>query len=846
MRQDVLRRDGFPLNTGNSSRLSSWQQGFDIWSSIGSGVRNAIVVAPTTAPGRLDSKDLLNKNLNWLSLACVVIFVGLAAVPLAVIICCCCLNRPVTKTITQSTRSYLTIVGLLLIVTSSLIALITGIEASFLITSALKSTKATADTLILQGQATVSILPNISRSAVANVSSNAQNVVDSVYGIVDIGAFQTQLVGPNGTGPAELLISTSSDLMDGIQKVRDEAASLDAQINQLAAALTRLKTDLSLLSQNMTKLNGPLPATTQKNIYYKLRNTFPTDGFAKIDEALSNMTGAVGEFVKTPVSSRLKQLDSIPDLSAVRTYLAPVVDDLRATVERLVTDPVKAEVAERIQNASVSAVQGVDDFALSAGVQLGTAGSTVSDQGEVVRRYDGMRATVAIAALALSSFTVALVVVFVVLRLAPAMKITVFLLAFSSFFLLMLAAISFASTGAAGEVCTVATDKDARFLSAVNVDLGTKFRNFHSARAACLDGRATSLVDVALTLGVSPSALNLTQAAVPVIEGYNFSSYTTINIGVIIPDDVQSVARKLDNYTSGSVASSLSFGKLTDLDSFNASAIMAATSKLQSSIQSLQTAQNNSPNDVLAAVAPVNASAKITVDDLASLTAALEQTLAAQAQTDSDVQIVQAFVASLRLNVSAANDTVLGVQSLPQLLKSLYDQVFDMTNAFTSSASRNLTAFIPTIKQQLYNVTDTAMDNVKARLECTAIMGQTQNLQNYACRDLTQALDALWLSFLTSGASLFVCLSCMGCITNRLARRRQSLEGVDGGDVDDRLSGRPDAEGNFPSSDTLTSSTSLVGGGNGSDGDKSKRRHFGKSDPGIGNFKHPDEALLAD
>ena len=68
--------------------------------------------------------------------------------------------------------------------------------------------------------------------------------------------------------------------------------------------------------------------------------------------------------------------------------------------------------------------------------------------------------------------------------------------------------------------------------------------------------------------------------------------------------------------------------------------------------------------------------------------------------------------------------------------------------------------------------TSTTMSNVEENLPCEPLLRKTQTIQNFICSDLTMSLDAFWLSLIFSGLSMFVCLSLMGCISNRLAHRR--------------------------------------------------------------------------
>ena len=117
------------------------------------------------------------------------------------------------------------------------VTIITGIESSNLVTLSLKSIEQSGHSFFQMGLDTAATLPSLTTRAVDNLTTSAQNTVDSATAVVGIKEFSVQLNGINFTGPGDQLLNLLDSLSTDIQALVDGATSVDILIGNVTAGL---------------------------------------------------------------------------------------------------------------------------------------------------------------------------------------------------------------------------------------------------------------------------------------------------------------------------------------------------------------------------------------------------------------------------------------------------------------------------------------------------------------------------------------------------------------------------------------------------------------------------------
>ncbi|KAJ3416455.1 hypothetical protein HDV05_001613 [Chytridiales sp. JEL 0842] len=832
----LLKRQLPDLETAKTRAADAYDRvssaGMDVWISFAGSMKNTYLGLPSSAVG-LDAQMVVKTKTNLIVAVAFLVIVAVASIPVAIVVGQCCIGRPRDFYTPFSKKTYASTLTLILCCVSVVVTLITGIRSSASMYTALTNLNGTVNTLTTDARSTVTSLPQVLNAVVQNVSAGLNTTVDNVVRQVNVTELQMRLGDGTVNGPGTVLMTSLKTLADSVEAIKVAGAQINPQILRMVGSVNALRTNITAFTAQVNQLNGNFNATTKAGVRYNLRRPVPNFD-PTIDSLLQQLAANLTEATSGTWNNSLTALYTLPNLTLTYYQNLPLLYNISSTFYRAADPPllsIKSNLASEVTKTGNQVLNQTSDIRQKALDVIDQLSSTVSpyfEKGGPVEKYYAIAAAVVPALLTTSTISMGLVVLFIVIRKPVGLQILLAPIVLLTLALILLGAGLLVTSIALSDGCNVATDPDSKFLTTVSEDLGAKTRSFFAARDTCLaPASRMSLLDVGTYFGLNASLVNFTAQAIPAVESFNIQNLTSFNTSTIFPASTALAIGTTVNNSLTQLASAV----FPDFGAFAPSALLVLTtlSNISTSLNSMSNLRSTNTVGFLNLFAPTPAAKTLSLADVSAFSSSLNSTDAAADALNRDAASLAGSFATLQGLVNNVMGAIGRIQvAAPQLLEG-YNNCSNIVTTFVGQAQTQLVGYVPTAKQQLYTVTNNAEMIVDTSLPCQPLMYSSVALQNSVCRSFSATLDAMWLSFIVCGFSLFVCLCFMGCYANRLASRpRKTME-----------RGRQSSMG---------SEHSLAGPEAKIEGGKKEKKAFGKATPKIVSSRamDQDEKTLGD
>ncbi|KAI8831252.1 hypothetical protein BC829DRAFT_116046 [Chytridium lagenaria] len=441
-------------------------------------------------------------------------------------------------------------------------------------------------------------------------------------------------------------------------------------------------------------------------------------------------------------------------------------------------------------------------------------------KGGGVLYYNGIRAIVTPLLFASAALMMILIVTSTVVKVPFLVHIALPNITILTFLMLLIGAGFFAVAVVLGDGCHLVVQERGAVLS--NMYNTKTVENFFAARDQCLSDPSRSLVQFASQIGVNMEAINLTVAAAPTIDELDLSKFPRLNLTDIIPGTVTAFREQSITELFTSINETLGLNFFAPLRTFNFTTTQRSLATLKASLAPFI----GSPSDYASTqISTVPNSTTVLRDfDLDEFDVIVRNIIALQSGLERNVN---AIVEAIEKTIDAVNGMSIGIergQSAGGGVPVYLNATLALLNQFSDEVNRNIPRFTPVAKSMLYEIVNANYERALAKLPCENLASETLVLQQSVCVGISESFDIMWFAFMACGVSLLICLSCLGCITNRL------------------VTGIP------PWSQTIKrdASMSTISTSSGTLFNDGRRRKFGKAEYTLKPVKNADDLLPED
>ncbi|KAJ3113624.1 hypothetical protein HK100_001927 [Physocladia obscura] len=614
----------------------------------------------------------------------------------------------------------------------------------------------------------------------ASLTFTATQAVESAIPSAVASALETLTAEISATATAET-IHWLPLIPPGVQQIRDIVESIvvktgvasiaarnafgllenaDGQLKGFVDGLTNVSTGIQKITETVY--------VTPNGIHFKMRATVAANLTARISSPLNNGTISATtirdeiEAVQTNGISALVNNGSglLHDLGArASTAAADFNSTAGQNFAALVLGSLNTAVTQNVNRA----VNLTHAKAEEVGKALQAVNATVlGDYDANVLRWENVRAPLVLSVLVFGTVVFGAVVL-------PELAVVTFLV-------LVMAAIFFAVAVGVGEACIAINDPNTVFINAFSTTVGIDMQNFMNARNNCLNqtnthsnnngGLINFIQDLKILNNESSKYLSFSTKADEIVRGLNFSDFLNLYFSETIPSAIRptQINSTLSSLNILSNFLNVSETRLspplpaktasTVVGDLNLTAISNALAETETFLDTLVAQQQQNPTELFVVVASLRGNSNNSIagidsatvqkflDDLNGCKTAIEKARRLTGEVVIDdagesVRLLEKNVSTIQNDLQALQTTVFFVQNLVDQMKA------------------NITHRTPIIKNELYVAVSNMSDILDKSLACKPIVYDTIALQNEVCQKLSNALDALWLSFAVIGFTLF-------------------------------------------------------------------------------------------
>ncbi|KAJ3163995.1 hypothetical protein HK101_000547 [Irineochytrium annulatum] len=816
--------------------------GMDIWQSIAAGLRQSVDATLVFGNGTTPAQ-MAQSQVRLLVACAVFVLFGALCIPVWLFVSTRCMGRPRAEDkvdLENHDKRYMAVGVLAGAAAAVAVCAITGIRGSASFNDSVIALNGSVAGLLDDVNTTIGSIPDVIDRSTYELSYGLNLTVDAViYAAINVTVVEAALGSPRtGPGPGYTLIQDIRTLADISTNLTANGTYIDALVKRLVEVVGNLTIEFQQLNGNLSAMNGVFNSTNPP-FQYQLTQKLP---IFNVNTTLGNATDILNTARNNPLMTPITQvLGAIPNFTSIYSSVAPTFYNLTAVVDGVIsgkTRGIKGTISTQIdaagvtaQNQSAGFVQKVDPILeqiRNMSVAIFESGGDGGGGGAV--RYAAIMETVMIVVLVLSGVMMLAVVLSVVWKFPMGLRLTLFEVALLAMICFVAGAVLFAMAYLVGQGCYMFEQKNSTLVAQFDASAGASFKAFVAGRDKCISDPSRSLLSFADDLGTNlTNQINFTNYAMSAFDSFNLNAIQSINITDFLPAMSSPLLNDSTTAIINGLTGALDVSPFAQLGALNLTAIRDAAVNISATLASLLSSAGQ-PSASGFTVTPSSAG-PLAENEMGQFLTTWNATLGLLGNVIQGVGDLIVAVHTFSDIVAGVENGILSGADLSMTMPALFNSTEQILTFYAGQVVQNVTAVVPNAKSLLLGFTNNEFDRAASSLPCHGIMSDTMTVQDGVCKSMSESLDILYLSFLLCGLAMFVCMSCMGPITNRIASR-----GLDPTGVVPRKgaagSGRDDG-----SMSTLSSSSmnTLM--------NERRGKTFGKATPKIKDTKHVDELL---